>query len=380
MLDLRNILGTALKKDASDVHLKVGLPPVLRINGTLIPFKGEKRLMPEDTRKLAFSIMTDRHKERFLQANEVDLAYGVSGVGRFRVNIFSQRDCVGLVLRAISVNPPTVAELNLPRIIEKISLEERGLVLVTGITGSGKSTSLAAMVNHINNQRNCHIITIEDPIEFLHRDKKAIINQREVGQDTGSFASALRVALRQDPDVILVGEMRDLETMEIAITAAETGHLVFSTLHTLDAMETVNRIIGVFPFEQQKQIRAQLSTVIKGIVSQRLVLRADEGGRIPAVEVMVSTARIRDCIGDETKTHEIYDAISQGYSTYGMQTFDQSLMHMFRNGLVSYEEALRNATNPDDFALKVSGVSGTSDTRWLSDTGEDGLGRQLEFD
>jgi twitching motility protein PilT len=378
MVDLKKILTLAIQRGASDVHLKVGLPPILRIHGRLVPVTGEKRLMPEDTREIAFSIMGERQKEKFRVANEVDLAYGISGLGRFRVNIFSQRDSIGLVLRTISVNPPTIAELNLPPILEKIAMEPRGLVLVTGTTGSGKSTTLAAMVNHINNNRNCHIITIEDPIEFLHRDKKAIINQREVGQDTQSFTSALRVALRQDPDVILVGEMRDLETIETAILAAETGHLVMSTLHTLDAQETVNRIIAVFPFQQQRQIRLQLAALLKGVISQRLLSRADGQGRIPAVEVMISTARIRECIADESKTREIHEAIAQGYSTYGMQTFDQSIMDLFRRGLITYEEALRNASNPDDFALKVSGISATSDSRWR--IGEETEEVRLKFD
>jgi len=378
MVDLKKILTLAIQRGASDVHLKVGLPPILRIHGKLVPVTGEKRLMPEDTREIAFSIMGERQKKKFELANEVDLAYGISGLGRFRVNIFSQRDSIGLVLRTISVNPPTIAELNLPPILEKIAMEPRGLVLVTGTTGSGKSTTLAAMVNHINNNRNCHIITIEDPIEFLHRDKKAIINQREVGQDTQSFASALRVALRQDPDVILVGEMRDLETIETAILAAETGHLVMSTLHTLDAQETVNRIIAVFPFQQQRQIRLQLAGLLKGVISQRLLSRADGQGRIPAVEVMISTARIRECIADESKTREIPEAIAQGYSTYGMQTFDQSIMDLFRRGLITYEEALRNASNPDDFALRVSGISATSDSRWR--IGEETEEVRLKFD
>jgi twitching motility protein PilT len=378
MVDLKSILTLALQRQASDVHMKVGLPPILRIHGKLVPIKGEPRLMPEDTKQLAQSVMGERQKEKFRQNNEVDLAYGISGLGRFRVNIFSQRDTIGMVLRTISVNPPSIQELNLPPVLEKIALEPRGLVLVTGTTGSGKSTTLAAMVNHINNQRNCHVITIEDPIEFLHRDKKAIINQREVGQDTGTFSSALRVALRQDPDVILVGEMRDLETIEIAILAAETGHLVFSTLHTLDAQETVNRIVAVFPFQQQKQIRLQLSTILKGAISQRLLSAADGKGRLPAVEVLLSTARIRECIADEVKTRDIHDAIAQGHATYGMQTFDQSLMMMFRKGLITYDEAVRNASNPDDFALKVSGISGTSESRWATEDEESSL--KLEFD
>jgi twitching motility protein PilT len=364
MVDIKKLLELALQRQASDLHLKVGLPPVLRINGKLIPIQKEARLTPEDTRELAYIILTDRKKEIFERTNEVDLAYGVSGVGRFRVNIFSQRGSIGMVLRTISVNPPSIPELNLPEVLQKVALEQRGLVLVTGTTGSGKSTTLAAMINYINQNRNCHIITIEDPIEFLHRDKKAIINQREVGQDTENFSSALRVALRQDPDVILVGEMRDLETIEIAIMAAETGHLVFSTLHTLDAQETINRIISVFPTQQQKQVRLQLSTVVKGIISQRLVARGDGQGRVPAAEILLSTARIRDYIADEAKTPNIHEAMAAGQATYGMQTFDQSLMAMLHHNLITYEEALKNATNRDDFALKVSGVSGTSDTRW----------------
>jgi twitching motility protein PilT len=261
-------------------------------------------------------------------------------------------------------------------------MERRGLILVTGTTGSGKSTTLAAMINYINTQRNAHIITIEDPIEFLHRDKKSIINQREVGQDTGTFPSALRAALRQDPDVILVGEMRDLETIETAILAAETGHLVLSTVHTLDATETVNRIIAVFPPYQQEQIRIQLASVLKGVISQRLVPKADGVGRVPAVEVLIATARIREYIEDEHRTKEIGDAIAEGHVQYGMQTFDQSLMALLNQNLITYEEALNQATNPDDFALKYSGVSSTSDTTWDNFAGDEaGKGEgEMEID
>ena len=369
-MDLNRILQLAIHRGASDVHLKVGLPPILRIGGKLTPVKGEKRLAGRDTLQVAHSIMDDRQRTFFEERNEVDLAYGVPELGRFRVNVFKQRNRTGLVLRTISANPPTIEELKLPPVIEQIAMEQRGLVLVTGTTGSGKSTTLASMINHINHHRNCHIITIEDPIEFMHRDKKSIINQREVGHDTSTFATALRVALRQDPDVILVGEMRDLETIEIAILAAETGHLVFSTLHTLDAQETINRIIAVFPFQQQRQIRLQLSTVLKGIISQRLLPRADGQGRAPAVEVMVSTARIRELISDEDRTREIVEAVAQGHGTYGMQTFDQSLMSMLKQGLITFEIAKEYASNPDDFALKVSGISGTSDGRWGDETKE----------
>lgn len=369
-MDITHILAFAIKRKASDIHLKVGLPPILRINGTLVPIKGEKRLMAEEMKELAFDIMDERQSEEFREANEIDLAYGISDLGRFRVNIFSQRDGIGMVLRTISIDIPSIKELGLPKVIEKISLEPRGLVMVTGSTGSGKSTTMAAIVNHINSHRNSHIITIEDPIEFLHKDRKSIINQREVGQDTSTFATALRVALRQDPDVILVGEMRDIETIEIALLAAETGHLVLSTLHTVDAQETVNRVIAVFPHEQQKQIRSQLSSVVRGIISQRLVQRANGRGRVPAMEVLVSTARIKECIAEEEKTNDINNAISQGFSTYGMQSFDQSLMGLYRQEIITYEEAVKNSTNPDDFALKVSGISGTSEGRWTDVDGE----------
>jgi len=269
-----------------------------------------------------------------------------------------------MVCRFIPYRIQTVEDLFLPPIVGKIALEQRGLVLVTGTTGSGKSTTLAAMIHHINTHRNCHIITIEDPIEFLHRDQKCLINQREVGFDAESFASALRAALRQDPDVILVGEMRDFETIQTGILAAETGHLVLSTLHTLDATETIHRIITVFPSNQQQQIRRQLAGIVKGVISQRLVPRADGRGRVPAVEAMVNTAFIRECIEDGTRTKEIRDAIAKGFTSYGMQTFDQSLMYLLEKNLITYEEALLQSSNPDDFALKVRGIYSTSDTRW----------------
>jgi twitching motility protein PilT len=258
----------------------------------------------------------------------------------------------------------SLEHLHLPKVIESIAMEQRGLVLVTGTTGSGKSTSLAAMIEYINTCRTCHIMTIEDPIEFLIRDRRSIVNQREIGVDTQNFSMALRAALRQDPDVILVGEMRDFETIETAITAAETGHLVMSTLHTLDATETINRIISVFPPYQQKQIRLQLASILKAVISQRLVPRADGKGRVPALEVMVTTARIRECIGDKDRTKELHDAISKGFTTYGMQTFDQSLMQLVKQELVTYDEALKHVSNPDDFALRFRGIGSTSDGSW----------------
>jgi twitching motility protein PilT len=294
----------------------------------------------------------------------VDLAYGVPGLGRFRVNIFQQRGTIGVVLRVIPFKIQSIEQLMLPKILEKIAAEQRGLVLVTGTTGSGKSTTLAAMIDQINATETCHIMTIEDPIEFLIRDKRSIVNQREVGVDTMSFGQALKSALRQDPDVILVGEMRDLETIETALTAAETGHLVMSTLHTLDATETINRIISAFPPYQQKQVRLQLGSVLKSVISQRLVPRADGKGRVPAIEVLLATGRVRELIEDKDRTKEIPDAIAQGHQTYGTQTFDQSLMSLVRQNIITYEEAHRQATNPDDFALRFSGISATSDARW----------------
>ncbi len=360
-MHINDILKVAAERKASDVHLKVGAHPVVRIDGKLQVLPEFKRLMQEDTIAMAFSMMSSRQKERFKQNLEIDIAYSVPGLGRFRCNIFQQRGSVGLVLRLIPSRIQTFKELMLPPILEKICEETRGLVLVTGTTGSGKSTTLAAMIEYINMRRIEHIMTIEDPIEFLHRDKKSIINQREIDVDTRGFAVAIRSALRQDPDVILVGEMRDYETIETALLAAETGHLVLSTLHTLDATESVNRIISVFPPHQQKQIRIQLSSVLKAILSMRLLPRADGLGRVPAVEVLISTPYIRDCIENKEKTKLIRDAIAQGTSQYGMQTFDQSLYLLYKSGLITLEEALRRATNPDELRLKVQGIQSTSD-------------------
>ena len=363
-MELNDVLNTAVKEKASDVHIKVGLPPILRIYGTLAPVKNQERLTPDEVTKIAMRLMNDPQKETFKTTHQLDTSYSVPGLGRFRINIFQQRGSTGIVFRVIPIAINSIDELHLPKVLEKIVGEARGLVLVTGITGSGKSTTIASMIDYINNHNTYNIITIEDPIEFLHRDKKSIINQRELGVDTRSFAEALRGALTQDPDIIMVGEMRDMETVEIALTAAETGHLVFSTLHTIDAMETINRIVAVFPPYQQKQIRIQLAGVIKGILSQRLITTKDGKGRVPAVEVLVSTARIRECIEDKEKTKEISDAIAKGYTTYGMQTFDQSIMGLLNNGFISYEEALAQASNPDDFALRVKGVTATSDEGW----------------
>ncbi len=363
-MELNEILKIALKGGASDIHLKPGLPAMFRVDGALVPLKNGERLSPEGVQKMAFGVMSPAQRQRFDDTREVDLAYGIAGLGRFRVNCFQQRGTVGIVFRVIPFGVKSIEQLHLPKIIETTAMEQRGLILVTGTTGSGKSTTLAAMIDYINSNRTCHIMTIEDPIEFLIRDRRSIVNQREIGVDTQTFASALRAALRQDPDVILVGEMRDFETIETAITAAETGHLVMSTLHTLDATETINRIISVFPPYQQKQVRIQLSSILKAVVSQRLVPRADAKGRVPALEVLVTTARVRECIADKDRTKEIHDAIAKGYSTYGMQTFDQSLMQHVKSGLITYEEALKHVSNPDDFALRFRGIASTSDSTW----------------
>jgi twitching motility protein PilT len=360
-MHINDILKVATERKASDVHLKVGAHPIIRVDGQLIPLVEFKRMMQEDTIAMGFSIMSAQQKEKFKQYLEIDIAYSVPGLGRFRCNIFQQRGSVGLVLRLIPARILSTRELLLPPVLDRISDEDRGLVLVTGTTGSGKSTTLAAMIDHINATRNCHVVTIEDPIEFLHRDKKAIINQREVEVDTRAFSVAMRVALRQDPDVILVGEMRDFETIETALLAAETGHLVLSTLHTLDATETINRIIAVFPPHQQKQIRIQLAAVLKAVISMRLLPRADGLGRVPAVEVLISTAYIRDCIEQKEKTKLIRDAIAAGTSQYGMQTFDQSLFMLYKSGLITLDEALRRASNADELRLRIQGIQSTAD-------------------
>jgi twitching motility protein PilT len=369
-MQLNDILAIGVKAKGSDVHIKTGLPPIVRIDGRLHPIPNAPRLTPDGVNSMAAAIMNERQRKHFEENFEVDLSYGVPGLGRFRVSVYSQRGTVAMVFRAISMSVPSMEALNLPPILKKLALEERGLILVTGTTGSGKSTTLAAMIDYINENRSSNIITIEDPVEYLHRDKKSIISQREVGFDTLTFSGALKGALRQDPDVILVGEMRDHETIETALTAAETGHLVMSTLHTLDAAETVNRIISVFPPYHQRQVRTQLSSVIKGVISQRLVPKAEGKGRVPAVEIMIGTARIRECIDDKDKTKQIPEAISQGVVAYGMQSFDQSLMQLYSKKLITYEEALRQSTNPDDFALKISGISSTSDLSWDQFSGE----------
>src|SRR4051794_7352835 len=358
-MQINQLLQTAVASGASDLHLKVGSYPMMRVNGTLVVASEEKRLDRSDTEGMAQGVLGPDQVEKFKKNQDVDLAYSIDGLGRFRVNVFQQRGTVGMVLRVIPTRIKTIDELGLPPVLKRIASEERGLVLVTGTTGSGKSTTLAAIIDYINATRQAHVMTVEDPIEYLHRDNRSIVNQREISVDTHSFAHALRAALRQDPDVILVGEMRDFETVETALLAAETGHLVFSTLHTLDATESANRIIPVSPPHQQKQVRLQLASVLKAVVSQRLLPRADGQGRSPAVEVMITTPFIRDCIVDKEKTHLMHQAIAAGTSQYGMQTFDQSIFGLYQQKLVTYEEALRWASNVDEFKLKVQGISTT---------------------
>ncbi len=360
-MKLDDLLRVAAANHASDVHLKVGNYPHLRVDGELHPVREFPRVSGDDMAEMASGLMSDAQKQKFEQNDDIDLAYGVGGLGRFRVNVFKQRGSLGISVRLIPDLVFTLDELHLPKVVLKLCAEQRGLVLVTGATGCGKTTTLSAMIDSINSTRTEHIITIEDPIEFLHRDKQGFVHQREVGIDTPSFAAALRAALRQDPDVILVGEMRDMETTAIALQAAETGHMVFSTLHTLDATETIQRIIALFPLSDQQQIRIQLAATLRGIICQRLVRKSDDVGRVPAVEVMVTTDYIRDCIVNPEKTSSIAPAIAAGTSQYGMQTFDQSLYDLYCRKLVTLQEALLQATNPANFKLRVAGIRSTSD-------------------
>ncbi|NNN22497.1 MAG: PilT/PilU family type 4a pilus ATPase [Acidimicrobiales bacterium] len=350
--DLDRLLNILAEAEGSDLHLKVGSEPRIRVNGALRKMEGEQPLRPTDTSAIAEAIMHPDTAIKFHQQHEADFAYGVSGLGRFRVNAFRQRGSVGMVFRRVRHTTTSVEELGLPESISQLADEQRGLILVTGPTGSGKTTTLAAMIDHINKTRECHIITIEDPIEVLHRDELAAINQREVGFDTSSFLNALRAALREDPDVILVGEMRDFETVSTALTAAETGHLVLSTLHTIDATETINRVIDFFPPNQQHQARTTLAGALKGTVCQRLVPTADGKSRVPAIEVMVVNGRIQQCILDPEKTGDIVNIIQEG-DYYGMTTFDQSLADLFEDGVIDLRSAMMAATNSHDLRVML---------------------------
>jgi twitching motility protein PilT len=361
--NFKGVLQHMVQQSASDLHLKVGRPPTLRVQGDLVPL-ALPAMKPEDLKSLAEQVMTPKQVKEFAEHKEADFAIGVPGIGRFRVNVYQQRGTIAYALRAIPYQARTVAELNLPPVVEQISLRPRGLVLVTGVTGSGKSTALASMIQHINDKRRANVITIEDPIEFLHRDINCHINQREVGTDTASFGSALRRVLRQDPDVILLGEIRDLDTLDTALKAADTGHLVFSTLHTTDATQTINRVLSFYPPHQQAEVRFALSSALAAVVSLRLVPRADKAGRVPACEVLINTAAVRDQIRDMQKALNIPDLIKEGTTQYGMQSFDQSLMAWYTQGVISYESAVFYATNPSEFALRVQGVAGSSDTSW----------------
>lgn len=350
-------------RHASDMHLRVGLRPTVRVDGKLV-FVDDQILMPADIDKIISQILSEEQKTRFHKKREMDLALSISKMGRFRINLYKQRGTVGIAIRQVNTKVPGFTELNLPDGVKDITNNKRGLIIVTGTTGSGKSTTLAAMVEHINSARAENILTIEDPIEYIYRDKLSIISQREVGGDSESFASALKHAFRQDPDIILIGEIRDTDTMNISLTAADTGHLVLTTLHTLNAVETISRIISFFPPHQHQQIRLLLAGTLKAIICQRLLPRTDGPGRIPAVEVLVSTASVREAITDPLKTASIIDLIEQGAIQYGMQSFDQSIMKLYKSGHISYEEAMSQCTNPDDFDLRVKGITSASDRGW----------------
>ncbi|MCC6445444.1 MAG: type IV pilus twitching motility protein PilT [Armatimonadetes bacterium] len=363
-MHIDDLLRMLVSRDASDLHLKVGEPPVMRIHGDLVRTT-LPTLTAGDVEGLLYGIMNEERQRRFEQNMELDMSYAIPGLARFRVNVFRQRSHVGAVLRVIPIKIKTIDDLMLPPVTKEIAMRPRGLVLVTGPTGSGKSTTLAAIIDHINIHKRCHVITIEDPIEFLHADKRSAINQRELGMDTHSFSSALKHVMRQNPDVILVGEMRDLETIQLAITAAETGHLVFATLHTTDAAQTIDRVIDVFPPEQQQQIRMQLSVTLLAVVAQTLLPRADEAGRVAAFEVMVATPAIRSLVR-EGKTHQVYSDIQTG-GEFGMQSLDAHLLDLVRRKLVTYEQALTKSSNPREFeqrAARVAGVPGKEGGRW----------------
>ncbi len=355
---LDRVLAVARQLGASDVHMKAGLPPIFRIKGELRTVRDVPPLTREAIATFAVSMMNERQKKEFESSFDVDLAYGTPDGVRYRVNLFQQRGAVGMVMRLIPPEVPDFKTLNLHDTILQLAESKRGMVLVTGITGSGKSTTIAAMIDYINQRKAYHIVTIEDPVEYTFRDKRSVINQREVGFDTKSFSRALRAGLRQDPDVILVGEMRDMETISTAMTAAETGHLLFSTLHTTDAAETITRIISMFPPHEQPHIRRSLAAVLRGVISQRLLPRADGKGMVPALEILVNTERVKEMIEDPNRTKAIRDAIAEGEHPYGMITFDQSLAGLVRQRLVTYEEAIKHSTSPSDFALMFRGVSG----------------------
>ena len=381
MLDLHGTLNLLVSRGGSDLHLKVGSAPLLRVHGTLEPLENHERVRPEETESVARDMLATQPEKlaEFENEGEVDFAYGVPALARFRVNAFRQRGSVSIVARMVPFEVLTVGQLGLPPVITQIADEERGLILLTGTTGSGKSTTLAAMIDHINTTKSRHIVTIEDPIEYLHGDRRSIVNQREVGMDTASFARAMRRVLRQDPDVILIGEMRDEETVRTALSAAETGHLVLSTVHTLDAPETVNRIIDFFQPHEHGQARAMLAGTLKAVVSQRLVVTADGKGRAAVCEILRMTGRARDMILDLEQTGRLKEVITEG-GYYGMQTFDQALLGLYKAERVTYEDALRTASNPHDLKLLIAADGRTATT--MDDLGDatNGAGHSYEDD
>ncbi len=364
-MNIEALLREMTSRGASDLHIRVGAQPAFRINGELYRLQTE-RILPEQMEQFLLDIMNRSQKQRFEESLELDFAVGVRSVGRFRINAYRQRGTPSLAIRAIVGVVPNFELLGLPEVIRDLALKKRGLILVTGTTGSGKSTSLASMVDHINEHTSSNIITIEDPIEFLFKDKKSIISQREIGGDTGNFANALRAAFRQDPDVILLGEIRDAETMSIALSAADTGHLVMSTLHTMNAVETINRIISFYPPHQHQQVRLMLSNTLVAVICLRLLPTKDGKGRVPACEILVNNANVRELLTQPESTHLIDAAIREGYTQYGSQSFDQSILRLHQDDLITYDVARRNATNPDDSELRIRGVEGTSDRNWMT--------------
>ena len=362
-MDIKKILKEMINRGASDLHLKVATPPVLRINGTLVMAEYDPPSV-QDMVAMAQQILTPAQRETFENTREIDFAFGVPGVARFRANFYVQRGSVAMVFRHVPVEIKSPEALGLPPVVKTLAMNPRGLILVTGTVGSGKSTTLASIVDIINRDSARHVITIEDPIEFLHRDRRSIISQREIGCDTGSYADALKHILRQDPDVILIGEIRDAESMKIALTAADTGHLVLSTMHTIDATQTISRIISFFPPHQHQEIRFLLASTLQAVVSQRLVADSEGLNRFVAAEILIATSTIRDYIREPEKTVMIRQAIQEGFVQYQMQTFDQSLMQLYKEGKVTLEDATHNSSNPHEFALRVKGIQASSDTTW----------------
>ena len=362
-MDLRRLLETMMDHAASDLHLKVGTRPQVRVDGVLLS-TDDPPPNAKDLDAILEQVLTPKQREEFGKVREIDFAFGVPGLARFRANFYYQRGTVAMAIRHVPLGVPAIEDLKLPPIVEKLSLLNRGLILVTGTVGSGKSTTLASMIDNVNRSESKNIITVEDPIEFLHRDERSIISQREVGLDTGTYAGALKHILRQDPDVILLGEIRDMETMGIALMAADTGHLVLATLHTIDAPQTVNRILSFYPPHQHTEIRFLLASTLQAVVSQRLIPKAEGKGRVPAVEVLLNTASIQEYLMTPEKTLMIKSAIQDGAQQYGMQTFDQSLMHLYTSGLITYDAAMKNASNASELELRIKGISSSSDTSW----------------